>query len=475
MKKRLKRLTLLALSDPKESMNINWQRFLPQQIVEKLERKENIVKILANTFWLVSDRVIRMFVALFVGAWVARYLSPDNYGKLNNALAFSTMFGSFALLGFESILIRDLVRDQNKKNVLLGTAFYLRMIAGIIAYLLAVTSVLIIRNGTDDLIVRQLVYIVSFGILFQSFDVIDFYFQSQIKSKYTVFAKNISFAIVSGIKIGMLVFKVSLIWFAWISFAEVIFNAGGLYWIYKRKGNQLSEWYFDINVAKTFFKESWTMYIAFISAFVYMKIDQIMISELMDDTAAGIFAASTKLYEIPLFILLSIASSVFPSLVNIYHSDRELFFKRYEQITFLTTLIGYAVLIGTWLFGDFFITLFFGTAFKASYDVLKIQMIAMFFLFNGCLRSSYLTITSNQKIIMYTSIISAAINIILNYILIKTMGVKGAALSIALTYFFAVFFLNIFFDKTKRLFTIQLKSIILLPLRNYRKKFKFKE
>lgn len=451
-------------------MKINWQRFLPQQIVERLERKENIVKILANTFWLVSDRIMRMVVALFVGVWIARYLSPDSYGKLNSALAFSSMFGAFALLGFESILIRDLVRDQDKKNALLGTGFCLRTGAGIIAYLLAIISVILIRNEQGDQLVRQLVYIISLGIVFQSFDVIDLYFQSQVKSKYTVFAKNTSFIIVSGIKVMMLVAKVSLIWFAWASLAEVILNAAGLYWVYKRKGGSLSDWRFDIRIAKGFLSEGWAMYVAYISAFVYMKIDQIMISKLMDDTAAGLFAASTKLYEIPLFIVMAIASSVFPSLVNVYSTDQELFYKRYEQITFITTLLGYALLIGTWLFGDFFINLLFGAAYKGSYDILKIQMVGMFFMFNACLRSSYLTISSNQKIIMYTSLISVVINIALNYILIKTMGVTGAALSIAITYLFALLLLNIFFDRTKRIFTIQLKSLILLPLHTYRKK-----
>jgi len=453
-------------------MNINWQRFLPQQAVERLERKENIVKILANTFWLVSDRIFRMVVALFVGAWIARYLSPDHYGKLNNALAFSSMFGAFALLGFESILVRDLVRDSEKKNRLLGTGFYLRMAAGILAYLLACISVLLIRNQAEDTIVRQMVYIIALGIVFQSFDVIDLYFQSQIKSKYTVFAKNISFAIVSLVKIVMLISKVSLIWFAWVSLAEVVFNAVGLYWIYKRRGNHISDWRFDVTIARNFLTEGWTMYVAYISSFVYMKIDQIMISKLMDDTAAGLFAASTKLYEIPLFIVFAIASSVFPSLVNVYTSDQELFYKRYEQITFTTTLMGYALVIGTWLFGDFFIHLFFGQAFSGSYDILKIQMIAMFFMFNGCLRSSYLTISSNQKIIMYTALISVCINIILNYLLIKSMGVTGAALSIVVTNFFSLFFLNVLFSRTKRIFTIQLKSIILLPLQAYRKKYK---
>ncbi|MES2780542.1 MAG: flippase [Bacteroidota bacterium] len=452
-------------------MSINLRGILPKIITDKFNEKENILVVLANTFWLISDRVVRMVVALFVGAWIARYLSPDSYGKLNNALAFSSMFGAFSMLGFESILVRDLVKYKDKKYVLLGTAFYIRLVAGLISYLLAIASVFLIKNGAEDLLSRQLVYIISIGIVFQSFDVIDLYFQSQVKSKYTVIAKNTAFIFVSLVKIVLLVCQVSLYWFAWAWLAEMLFNAVGLIWIYRRNGYKFSKWRFEWPTAKSFLGEGWTMYIAYISSFAYMRIDQIMISKMIDDTSAGLFAAASKLYEIPLFIVIVVASSVFPSLVNIYSSDRELFYKRYEQITFITTVVGYALIIGTWLFGEFFIRLFFGEAFIGAYPILRIQMIAMFFLFNGCLRSSYLAIASKQKVIMYTSIISAFVNIGLNYVLIKTMGVTGAAISIAVTYFLSVFFLNIFFNQTKRIFSIQLKSIILLPLQHYWKNY----
>src|SRR5437868_5044521 len=97
-----------------------WKKYLPSEIVQKLEGKDNIVRIGANSFWLLSDKLLRMLVTLFVTGWLARYLSVDQFGKLNNAIAYAGLFGAFASLGLDSIVIRDIVRYPEKKDSVIG-------------------------------------------------------------------------------------------------------------------------------------------------------------------------------------------------------------------------------------------------------------------------------------------------------------------------------------------------------------------
>jgi PST family polysaccharide transporter len=235
-------------------------------------------------------------------------------------------------------------------------------------------------------------------------------------------------------------------------------------YVYQQNQSQLRQWRFDKAVAQKLLVQSWPFYIAYIASFVYMKIDQIMIGSMLGDKPAGLFAASTKLYEFPFFVILIFSSSVYPSLVSFYEKDEDLFYKRYSQITGLYTLIGYGVLASVLLFGPFLINLLFGKAYSEAFPILSIQIIGMFFLFNAGLRSSYLTITSNQKIIMVTSVLSAVLNVILNLVLIPVFKTVGAAIATAATQFFSLFLLNLFFSKTKEIFNIQLKSLILFPL-----------
>lgn len=444
-------------------MNINWQRFLPKQAVERLEQKENFVKILANTFWLVSDRVIRMVVALLVGAWIARYLSPDNYGKLNNALAYVTLFGSFATLGFESILIRDIVKEPDNTNRLLGSGFYLRFIAGIATYICTALCIFLLKGEAGEAETRILVYIIGVGIIFQSFDVIDLYFQSQVKSKYTVFAKNSAFIIVSAIKVVMILMNASLTMLAIAWLLEMVLNAVGLIIVYHKKGFSVTAWNSNWPTMKYLLYQGFGFYIAYISTLLYMKVDQIMIGNMLNDREAGLFAASTKLYEIPFTLLLIIGSSVFPSLVNVYQIDIELFYKRLAQITGLITIGGLVVIILTWLFGSWGIVLIYGAAYTESYGILCIQIGGLYFLCLGALRSSFLSIISGQKILMISTVFAALFNLVANYYLIPAMGTKGAALATVITQFLSLVFINLLFAPTRRLFIIQVQAVLMIP------------
>ena len=86
-------------------------------------------------------------------------------------------------------------------------------------------------------------------------------------------------------------------------------------------------------------------------------------------------------------------------------------------------------------------------------------------MFNAFLRSSYITVSGNQKIILFTSIFSAIINILLNYIFINEFGVLGAAYATVLTQILSLLILNRFFKETRKIYIIQLKALLLLGIR----------
>jgi len=423
--------------------------------------RPNFKKILGNAWWLFFDKIVRMGLSLVVGLWVARYLGPEGFGVLNNAMALATLFGAFATLGLESFVIQDIIKTPSQKSIILGTAFYLKLMAGLLTYFFAILSILFLKPTGNDQLDRYLVYIISAGIIFQSLDVIDYYFQSQTKSKYTVWAKTSMFLFVSAAKIAFILLNASVIYFAFTALLELALNGIALIYIYQKNNNKLSQWQFDKAMAKRLLTQSWPLYIAYIAAFIYMKIDQIMIGNMLGDKPAGLFAASTKLYEIPFFIVLIFSSSVFPTLIDFYEKNKTLFYKRYSQITTVYTFVGYMVLAFVLLFGSFLINLLYGKEYSEAFPILSVQIIGMFFMFNAGLRSSYLTITANQKIIMITTAVSAILNIVLNFVLIPIYGTVGAAIATAVTQFFSLFLLNACFYKTREIFNIQVKSLYL--------------
>lgn len=70
-----------------------------------------------NTSWLVAGKIFSMLVAFFVGVYVARYLGPDRLGLLSYSQSFVMLFAPLANLGLDYIVVRELVKDETKRDV----------------------------------------------------------------------------------------------------------------------------------------------------------------------------------------------------------------------------------------------------------------------------------------------------------------------------------------------------------------------
>lgn len=106
-----------------------WNRLL--LLKAQLLGHEGIRRYGANTAWLMGEKILRIFMGLFVGIWVARYLGPEQFGLLSYAQSFVFLFTAIATLGLDSIVVRELVKDSSQRNVLLGTAFTLKLIGSL--------------------------------------------------------------------------------------------------------------------------------------------------------------------------------------------------------------------------------------------------------------------------------------------------------------------------------------------------------
>ena len=94
---------------------------------------KGFVKYFKNTSWLFAEKILRLFEMLFVGIWVARYLGPEGFGLLSYAQAFVFLFASIATLGLDTVVVRELVKDESKSGAIIGTAFFLRFIGAFMA------------------------------------------------------------------------------------------------------------------------------------------------------------------------------------------------------------------------------------------------------------------------------------------------------------------------------------------------------
>lgn len=432
--------------------------------IKSLQNNQGFIKYFKNTSWLLSEKIFRLVVGLFVGVWVARYLGPEKFGIFSYAKSFVGLFITIASLGLNGIVIRELVKDESRKDELLGTAFWLKLM-GALAVLIFLA--IAINFTSNDQYTNILIFIIASATIFQSFNVIDFYFQSKVLSRYVVFANIISLFLSSVVKIGLILFEAPLIAFAWVVLFDSFVLACGFIYFFLKTNNinipiTLDNLKFKGATAVSLLKDSWPLILSGIVISIYMKIDQVMIKEMLDSEAVGQYAAAVRLSEAWYFIPMVIASSLFPAIINAKKQSEELYYARLQKLYDLVVWMAIAIALPMTFLSDWIINILYGSDYNQSADVLMIHIWAGVFVFLGVASSKWFLIENLQVYSFYRTLAGAIINIILNYILIPIHGIFGAAISTLVSQAIASYLFNMTNKKLRRTFLLQTNAFLLL-------------
>ncbi len=421
-------------------------------------RHAGFQKYLKNTGWLFFGRFFTLGVSFFIGIYIARYLGPSNYGLLAYVTSFVGLFGFLASFGIDNIVSREIIKDHNKKDELIGTAFYMKIVGSIIAIL---TVVIVSFFTTKDIFTLGLIWVFSLTFIPQAFNIIEIYFQSQVLSKKVVIAQVTANIISTLLKIMVIVLGKGIFWLIIVFIVEASTYALILLFSFRRFGNHIRNWRLKIAVAKSLLKDSWPLMLSGISFLLYTRIDQVMIKNMLDNEQAGIYAVAVKLSEVWYFIPAIICTSLFPSIVQSMTTDALLFKKRMKKLYSLMIWPLFIVASTITILAYPMIKILFGSAYIGSVTSLQIYIWAGIFFSLNIATGQYLIAKNLTKISFYNNLIGATINILLNLILIPKIGISGAAIATLISYAVATFAVFFFKESRNQGFLI-LKSITTL-------------
>jgi PST family polysaccharide transporter len=426
--------------------------------MDELKSKlKNLVKnnSIKNFFWLSSDKVFKLLISLIVGAWTARYLGPSNLGKLNYIYAYITILAAVSSLGMDSFLIKEILESKSEKNKILGTSFVLRLLASIISIGVIYLIFFISKLDTE---LYHLYYLMVIPILLSPFELIDIEYQSRLQSKKTIISKNIGYVIGTGLKIYILVIGKSLIWFALVIAVEAFISYLFLVVSYQLNHN-IRQWQFDKDRISSLLKSIWPFALSGLSIILYMRLDQIMLGNIMGDKSVGQFSAAVKITEIFMFLPMAISSSYYPSLIKAKEISYEYFHSKILSYFRVMTTFSISISLLLFVFSYLIIKTIYGIQYLEAVDILKIHCWTLFPVFLGIASGQYLVIEGLQKIIFYRTLIGLITNVILNIVLIPQYGGIGAAFATVISYLFSAILSNLFFKKTRLLLFLSFSKI----------------
>lgn len=400
--------------------------------------------------------MLSMVVALLVIVYVARYLGPERFGLLSYAGSFVGLFTAIATLGLDGIIVRELVKTPERRDELLGTAFRLKMCGAVLMWLGIAAAIPFTNNDT---LTNTIVAIIAFGVIFQAFNVIDFHFQAEVKFKFVAFARLVQLVVSSIIKLVLIWIAAPLVCFAFVFLLDAAVLALGMTVMYLKNTGKVWSWKWRWKTARVLLKDSWPLILSGIAVSIYMRIDQLMLKEMLGVEQVGHYAAAVRLSEAWYFVPMAITSSVLPAIINSKKRSEELYYQRLQKLYDLMVWLAVAIALPTTFLAPWVIRNLYGEAFLPAAGVLSIHIWAGVFVFLGVASGKWFLSENFIKLSFYRTLLGALGNVIFNLILIPIFHINGAAIGTLLANFLAAYLFDAINLSTRKTFLMKTKSL----------------
>lgn len=413
---------------------------------------------LLNTSWMMGERILHIGVGFAVAILLARYLGPERFGILSYAISVTAIFASAGHMGLAGLVVREVVRDPHEVPKILGTTFMLKLTGMAIGFALVLGYALVFEEVGSNTF--WMLLIVASAIFFQTFDVVEYWFQSQVQAKYPAIAKSSAVLLAAALKIALIFSGAGLLAFAFAHTAQFIVAALVLAYLYKSTTrSSVIDWQANLAKAKQLLSQGWIIYLSSIFAVVYMKIDQIMLKWMVGAQEVGVYAVAAQLSEAWYFLPIAVVASFFPKLIQLRDSDNEQFKRRLQQLFDFLFLAAVAVAFVVTLIAEPLISMLFGAEYQSASSVLTIHIWGGVFIFMRALFSRWILIENALMFSLITQGLGALFNIGLNFLLIPRYGAEGAAMATVISYAVASYGALLLHAKTRPVFFMMTRSL----------------
>lgn len=389
-------------------------------------------KVASNALWIVICKGVQAVLGLVISMVSARLLGPSNYGLINYAASLVLFVTPVAQLGITSTLVQELVSDSDREGEIMGTAILSSLFSSVMCILGILLFVSVANPGEKETLLVCGLY--SLLLIAQSAELIQYWFQAKLLSRYTAVATLAAYVLVSVYQIIILVAGKGVHWFAIAKTMEYAMIAAALLVIFRKNGScRLS---FSMSMLKKMLGRSWYYMLANLMVMTFSQVDRVMIKMMIDDAAMGFYSAAVVCANATDFIFFAVIDSMRPVILEAKAHDKN----EYEKSTiFLYAIITYFSLfqsVAIALFARPMVYLLYGAAYEPAISVLRLLIWYTAFSYIGSARTIWILAEGKHRLLWKINLCGALVNIFLNGLLIPVYGIEGAAFASLVTQMF---------------------------------------
>ncbi len=391
-------------------------------------------KVVKNASWIIAGKIVQSVLALIVNMLTARYLGPSNYGVISYAASIIAFILPVTQLGISNVLVQELTDKPEEEGKILGTSILMNL-ASALGGVVCVVCFCMAFNSNDS-VTNWVCIVYSISLVFQASELIQYWYQAKLLSKYNSIVSLFAYIIVSAYKIFLLSTQQSVILFALSVSMDYAIISLILIFIYRKLGGE--KFSFSSNVAKRILKKSKHYILSTMMVVIYAQTDKIMLKFYLDESATGIYTAAVNIAGMSSFLFSAIIDSIRPA---IFSYKKQGLNERFENsICSSYSIVIYLALLQSvfmTVFSSFIVSLLYGDAYSDAATVLKIVVWYTTFSYIGLVRNIWILAEEKQKYLWIINLSGAVLNIVINAILIPICGTIGAAIASLITQCFA--------------------------------------
>ena len=395
-------------------------------------------KVFKNATWIIACKIVQSLLGLVVSMFSARYLGPAGYGLINYAASIVAFVAPVMQLGLNSVMVQEIINSPEKEGETLGTALVMNTCSAVFCVLGIVGFVSVANRGETETLIVCALY--SVLLIFQALEMVQYWFQAKLKSKYVSVVALIAYTVMSAYKIFLLISKAKVYWFALSQAIDYMVIAVVLLVIYKKIGTH--KFRFSTDAMKRMWKKSRHYIISSLMVTIFEQTDRIMLKIMLGDMETGYYSSAVTCAGITSFVFAALIDSFRPSIFEAKKTSEEGFQKNMTRLYSVIIYLSLAQCLVISFGAPLIIRLLYGEAYMPAASALRIVVWFKTFAYLGSVRNIWILAENKQKYLWILNLSGALMNIALNFALIPVWGILGASVSSLVTQMFTNVIMN---------------------------------
>jgi O-antigen/teichoic acid export membrane protein len=383
-------------------------------------------RAVSNAVFILGARVVSRVVSLVVVVYLATGLGDTGYGRYSTLIAYLALVSVIADLGFNPLYTREAARTPQQLGDYLGTLLTLKVALAVAASVVLAIA-LAFGAGLTSLIIPGAALLIAtayanllrntfYAVGRAEFDAVAIIAEIAIQGVLIIFGAK------AHAPVAFFVWAYAASFLFTIVYALVVirvFNLGRI-----RLG-------FDVNLVRRWFPLALPFAFTFFLTNLYFRADVPILQYSRSFAEVGWYTFAYKPFEALQFVPLAIQAVVYPLLGAYFVSDVARLNVAYARFFKVLVLLGWPLTVGTFVLVHPIGRLF--RLFTQSEASLRILAFAIVFLFANSAFYAMLNATNRQHMNAWATGLAAAINIVLNLILIPFYGYLAASATTVIT------------------------------------------